>query len=84
MVQTVTSFLNWWSVLFNKKVASLGDGGIEANSFFIQGNATVAREVSVINATPTVNGNPETLSSSDLSGGSVGWVFTVENGWKVW
>lgn len=53
-------------VLFNKKVTSLGEGGIEPNSFFIQGNATVAREVSVINTTPTVNGNPETLSSSAI------------------
>ena len=71
-------------VLFNKKVTSLGEGGIEANSFFIQGNATVAREVSVINTTPTVNGNPGDIKffSDPSSGGSVGWVFTVENGWR--
>ena len=71
-------------VLFNKKVTSLGSGGVEANSFFIQGNATVAREVTVINTTPTVNGNPGDIKffSDPTSGGSVGWVFTVENGWR--
>ena len=71
-------------VLFNKKVTSLGAGGIEANTFFIQGNATVAREVSVGIATPTVNGNPGDIKffSDPSSGGYVGWVFTVENAWR--
>jgi|LULN01.1.fsa_nt_gb hypothetical protein len=71
-------------VLFNKKVTSLGAGGIEANTFFIQGNATVAREVSVGISTPTVNGNPGDIKffSDPKSGGSVGWVFTVENAWR--
>jgi len=71
-------------VLFNKKVTSLGAGGVEANSFFIQGDATVAREVSVGIATPTVNGNPGDIKffSDPSSGGFVGWVFTVENAWR--
>ena len=71
-------------VLFNKKVTSLGAGGIEANTIFIQGNATVAREVTVGIATPTVNGNPGDIKffSDPKSGGSVGWVFTVENAWR--
>ncbi len=71
-------------VLFNKKVTSLGSGGIEANTFFIQGNATVAREVSVGISTPTVNGNPGDIKffSDPSSGGYVGWVFTVENAWR--
>ena len=71
-------------VLFQKKVTSLGAGGIEANTFFIQGNATVAREVSVGISTPTVNGNPGDIKffSDPSSGSHIGWVFTVENGWR--
>ena len=68
-------------VLFNKKVTSLGS--VEANSFFIQGNATVSREVGVGIATPAINGNPGDIKffSDPTSGGYVGWVFTTDNDW---
>ena len=73
-------------VLFNKKVTSLGSGGIEANSFFIQGNATVAREVSVGISIPTIKANPGDIRffSDPVKGGYAGWIFTTDNDWYRW
>ena len=58
-------------------------GSVEINSFFIQGNATVSREVGVGIATPAINGNPGDIKffSDPTSGGYVGWVFTTDNDW---
>ena len=45
-------------VVFNKKITSTTDEGIESNSIFLQGDATVSRKYTVGIATPTVAGNP--------------------------
>ena len=41
-------------VVFNKKITSTTDEGIESNSIFLQGDATVSRKYTVGIATPTV------------------------------
>jgi hypothetical protein len=71
-------------VVFNDKITSTSDKGIEANSVFLQGSVNVSRKISVGIATPILiansgdidfNGNPN-------NGGSAGWIFTEQNQWR--
>ena len=45
-------------VSFSQKVTSSSPEGIEANSIFLQGDATVARKITIATGTPTIAGNP--------------------------
>ena len=47
-------------VSFSQKVTSSSPEGIEANSIFLQGDATVARKITIATGTPTIAGNPVT------------------------
>jgi len=70
-------------VLFTKKATSTSDEGIEANCFYIQGEATVSRKYSVGIATPSTAGNigDVVYNSDPVKGGTLGWVYTSNNGW---
>jgi hypothetical protein len=70
-------------VIFNQKITSNAPGGIEANSIFLQGDATVSRKYTVGVSQPTVSGNPGDIAyySDPSKGGYVGWIYTLENDW---
>jgi len=70
-------------VIFNNKITSTSSKGIEANSLFLQGDATVSRKQTVGISTPTLAGNPGdiTYNATPTKGGTVGWVYTKENQW---
>ena len=70
-------------VVFNEKLTSTSDKGIEANSLFLQGDAVVSRNYTVGIATPTESGNPGDVvyNANPSKGGTIGWTYTVENGW---
>jgi len=70
-------------VLFSKKVTSTSDEGIEANSIYLQGDVDISRKYTISSSIPTVSGNPgdTVYNSNPASGGTVGWVYTSENGW---
>ncbi len=70
-------------VIFNQKITSNSLNGIEANSLLLQGEAKISRRYTVGISTPSVAGNPGdiTFDASPNTGGSIGWVFTNQNGW---
>lgn len=70
-------------VIFNQKITSNAPGGIEANSIFLQGDATVSRKYTVGVTQPTVSGNPGDVAyyADPNRGGYVGWIYTLENEW---
>lgn len=67
-------------VIFNSKVTSLSDEGIEAKSFFIQGDGKVSRKYTVGFATPAFAGSPGDIVNQGLpsNGGFIGWVYTTD------
>ena len=70
-------------VSFSQKVTSSSPEGIEANSIFLQGDATVARKITIATGTPTVAGNPGDIvfNHEPPLGGTTGFVFTSDNSW---
>jgi len=70
-------------VIFNQKITSNASDGIEANSIFLQGDATVSRKYTVGVTQPTVSGNPGDIAyyADPNRGGYVGWIYTLENDW---
>ena len=70
-------------VIFNKKLTSTADSGIEATSLFLQGDATVSRKYTVGIATPILSGNPGDIvyNATPDKGGYLGWVYTNDNDW---
>ena len=71
-------------VIVNNKFTSTSSRGIEANSIFLQGDATVSRKYTVGVSAPTLAGNPGDVVyySNPSEGGYVGWVYTLENDWR--
>lgn len=71
-------------VIFNDKITSNFSRGIEANSIYLQGNATISRKYTVGISTPisaATAGDIEYYSQPD-SGGHLGWVYTTNNEWR--
>jgi len=70
-------------VVFTQKLTSTSERGIEANSIFLQGNATVSRNYTVGIATPTIAGNPGDVvfNANPVAGDIIGWTYTTENDW---
>ena len=70
-------------VIFNNKLTSTYDGGIEANSIFLQGDATVSRKYTVGSSIPSLAGNPGDIvyNSDPTKGGYLGWIYTTDNEW---
>ena len=73
-------------VVFGEKVLSSSTKGLEAVNFYLQGDATVSRKITVATSTPTVNGTPGdiTFYSKPTKGEYIGWVFTENNAWVRW
>jgi hypothetical protein len=71
-------------VVFNDKITSNSDRGIEANSLFLQGDATVSRKYTVGISTPLISGNVGDVEyySQPEDGGYLGWVYTSNNEWR--
>ena len=71
-------------VVFTNKVTSTAARGFEANSLFIQGDATVSRKYTVGIATPTNAGTPGDViyDETPTQGEYLGWVYTTDSDWK--
>jgi hypothetical protein len=71
-------------VLFNNKIFSTSDQGIESNSLYLKGDSIVARKYTVGISTPSLAGNAGDIvyKSDPPSGGAAGWVYTSDNYWK--
>ena len=71
-------------VIFSEKVTSISTKGVEMNNIFLQGDATVSRNITVGIATPALSGNPGDVvfNANPTKGGYTGWVFTTNNEWQ--
>ena len=71
-------------VIFNSKLTSTSDAGIEANSLFLQGDATISRKYTVGATEPILSGNPGDIVylNNPEKGGYVGWIYTLDNEWS--
>ena len=71
-------------VILSNKLTSTSDKGIEANSFFIQGDQIVSRKLALAGSTPILAGNPGDVVyySDPTEGGYAGWVYTTANDWR--
>jgi len=70
-------------VILRGKVTSTSTDGLEANSLFLQGDATVSRKYTVGITEPTLSGNPGDIVylNNPEKGGYVGWIYTLDNDW---
>ena len=70
-------------VVFSQKLTSTSTRGIEANSIFLQGDATVSRNYTVGIATPTEAGNPGDVvfNANPVEGDTIGWTYSTDNQW---
>ena len=70
-------------VIFNNKLTSTSSKGIESNSLFLQGDATVSRKQTIGVGTPSLAGNPGDITyfANPTKGGYTGWVYTTDNDW---
>jgi hypothetical protein len=70
-------------VIFRGKVTSSSVDGLEANSLFLQGDATISRKYTVGITEPTLAGNPGDIVylNNPEKGGYVGWIYTLDNDW---
>ena len=73
-------------VIFNNKITSTSNKGIEAASLFIQGDQgdiTVSRKITAGISTPSLAGNAGDIifNANPISGGYLGWIYTQQNDW---
>ena len=70
-------------VVFTNKVTSTSTKGLEANSLYLQGDATVSRKYTVGISTPISAGNPGDIvyNQNPARSGYVGWIYTTDNDW---
>jgi len=71
-------------VILNNKLTSVSDKGIEAQSYYIQGDQIVSRKHTISNVAPTLSGNPGDIvwNSDPTDGGYVGWIMSADNDWR--
>jgi len=71
-------------VIFNNKITSNSDKGIESTSLFLQGNENVSRRFSVNNSEPSLAGNYGDINFNSVpsKNGFVGWAYVKENSWE--
>ena len=71
-------------VVFNDKITVNSSRGIEGNSIYLQGNATVSRKYTVGISTPSLAGNVGDVEfySDPNDAGDLGWVYTSNNQWR--
>ena len=71
-------------IIVNNKLTSNSSRGIEAQSYYIQGDQTVSRKYTLSGSAPSLSGAPGdvTYYSNPSDGGFVGWVYSVDNDWR--
>jgi hypothetical protein len=71
-------------VVFNNKITSTSNKGIEVDSLYLQGDAKISRKYTTSNSKPTYEGNAgdTVYKASPDSGGTFGWVYTTSNRWE--
>ena len=71
-------------VLFNGKVTSYSERGIEAKSIYLQGDQDVSRKITYSNTAPTVTGNYGDIvfNSEPSELGFSGWIYSKNNTWQ--
>ena len=71
-------------VIFNNKITSTSEKGLEIGSIFLKGTADISRNHSTGNEKPILPGTPGDIvyAANPDSGGTLGWVFTTDNRWE--
>jgi hypothetical protein len=71
-------------VIFNNKIVSSSEKGIESNSLLLKGDQNISRKYTVGISTPTVAGNPGdvTYNAIPATNDYIGWVYTSNNRWE--
>ncbi len=71
-------------VLFNHKLTSTSENGIEATSVFLQGEEEVSRKFNISKNKPSLAGNYGDVSfnSEPTKNGFVGWAYVTQNQWE--
>lgn len=71
-------------VIFNNKIVSNSERGIEAASLLLYGGSLTPRNYTIGNSLPSLAGNPGDVqyNSDPISGGFLGWVYTTNNRWE--
>ena len=69
-------------VVFSNKITSYSDRGIEANSIYIQGSATISRKYSVGIATPAISGTYGDIEFYSEPSDYIGWVYSRDDEWR--
>jgi hypothetical protein len=73
-------------VVFNNKITSYSDKGIEASSLYLQGSENVSRKLSISKTKPTYTGNYGDIvfNAEPRERGFAGWMYVRENRWEDW
>jgi len=72
-------------IVVNNKVTVNSANGLETNTLFIQGDATVSRNYTVGISAPVLAGNPGNViwKANPSQGGTWGYVYTTDNAWRA-
>ena len=72
-------------IIVNNKVTVNSANGLETNTLFIQGDATVSRNYTVGISAPVLAGNPGNViwKANPEQGGTWGYVYTTDNAWRA-
>ena len=72
-------------IIVNNKVTVNSTNGLETNTLFIQGDATVSRNYTVGISAPVLAGNPGNViwKANPVQGGTWGYVYTTDNAWRA-
>ena len=71
-------------IIVNNKLTVNSVNGVEANTLFLQGDATVSRNYTVGVSAPVLSGNPGDViwKANPSQGGMWGYVYTTDNAWR--
>jgi len=71
-------------IIVSNKLTSTSSKGVEAQSYFVQGDQTVSRKRTLSDAIPSLAGNPGDIThySDPADGGYVGWIYSSNNDWR--
>ena len=71
-------------LIVNNKLTSTSEKGIEAQSYYVQGDQVVSRKHTLVGSSPISAGNPGDVSfySDPGDGEHAGWIYTKENAWR--
>jgi hypothetical protein len=72
-------------IIINNKLTINSGKGLESNSLFLQGDATVSRNYTVGISVPILAGNPGNViwKANPSQGGTWGYVYTTDNAWRA-